>query len=145
MMIVKTKEKFKKNGNWNKKLAFKKNIYNHARCHPLRKTRTLCGYLTLGENMSIMIRESVKICLNNSFQITHSSEKISNIIRDLNKVKTGEEYHKLDKFIKKRIARETYQCKHQTFINTPMKQKLKYLEKYLPTLTISSSKHQSHT
>ena len=48
-----------------------------------------------------MIRESVKICLNNSVQITHSSEKISKIIRDLNKVKTGKEYHKLHKFIKK--------------------------------------------
>ena len=54
---------------------------------------------------------------------------MSNIIRNLNKFKTGEEYDKLDKFIKKRIARETYQCKHQDFINASMKQDLKYLEK----------------
>ena len=79
----------------------------------------------------IVIRKSVNVCLSNCVQITHSSEKISKIIRDLNKVKTGEEYDKLDKFIKNRIARETYQCKHQSFINASMKQEIKYLEKVL--------------
>ena len=78
-----------------------------------------------------MIRKYVNVYLSNCVQTTHSSEKISKIIRYLNKVKTGEEYDKLDKFNKKRIARETYQCNHQVFINTPMKQELKYLEKVL--------------
>ena len=78
-----------------------------------------------------MIRKSVNVCLSNCVQITNSSEKISKIIRDLNKVKSGEEYNNLDKFIKKRIVRENYQCKHQAFINAPMKQELKYLEKVL--------------
>ena len=81
--------------------------------------------------LSIMIRKSVNICLNDCLQIIHSSEKILKIIRDLNKVQAGEEYDKLDKFIKKIITRETYQCKHQAFINAPMKQELKYLEKVL--------------
>ena len=87
--------------------------------------------LPLEKFVFIMIRKSVNVCLSNCVQITHSSEKISKIIRDLNKVKTGEEYDKLDKFIKNRIARETYQCKYQAFINAPMKQELKYLEKVL--------------
>ena len=50
--------------------------------------------------LSIMIRKSVNICLNDCLQIIHSSEKILKIIRDLNKVQAGEEYDKLDKCIK---------------------------------------------
>ena len=98
----------------------------------------LCGTLEHWINtlpwakfLFIMIRKYDNVCLSNYVQITHSSEKISKIIRDLNKVKTVEEYNKLDKFIKNRIARETYQCKHQAFINAPMKQELKYPEKVL--------------
>ena len=55
-----------------------------------------------------MISKSVNICLNDCVQITHSSGKISKIIRDLNKVQAKEEYDKLDKFSKIIIARETY-------------------------------------
>ena len=95
----------------------------------------LCGSLEFWANTSSWIRfiyhqlrSTVNKCLLNCSKITQSKREIKDLISDLANTKDLEDYASKDKFLQRKIAKETYRCQHKAFIDSSMRNELNLMK-----------------
>ena len=112
--------------------------------HKKRKSFTLmqgvvlCGSLEFWANTSTWVRliyhqlrSAVNKCLQNCSKIAKNEKEIKELISDLANTKNLEDFSSKEKFIQKRIAKETYKCQHKAFIDKPMRKELNIMKNIL--------------
>ena len=77
------------------------------------------------------MRTAVNKCLTNSSKITKNKKEIKSLIAELANTKGLDDYDLKEKFINKKIARDTYRCQHKTFIDKAMRCELKLMKHIL--------------
>ena len=112
--------------------------------HKKRKSFTLmqgvvlCGSLEFWANTSTwfrliyhQLRSAVNKCLQNCSKIAKNKKEIKELMSDLANTKNLEDFSSKEKFIQKRIAKETYKCQHKAFIDKPMRKELNIMKNIL--------------
>ena len=98
----------------------------------------LCRSIEFWANISpwvrflyLNLRSAVNKCITCSTNVAKEKKNIKYLISELAATKNLDNYELKEKFVQSKIAKETYKCKHQVFINKPMRSKLKLIHKVL--------------
>ena len=98
----------------------------------------LCGSLEFWANTSswvrfvyLQLRSSVNQCLTNCSKITKNKQDIKNLISEVANTKGLENHDLKERFLQRKIAKETYKCQDKVFINKSMKYELNMMIKIL--------------
>ena len=91
----------------------------------------LCGSLEFWANTSSWVRFiyhqlrfSINTCLKNCSHITKNRESIKRMMSDLANTKDLDTHELKERFIQRKIAKETYKCKRKTFIDKTLRKEL---------------------
>ena len=98
----------------------------------------LCGSLEFWANTSVWVRfiyhqlrSAVNKCLLNCSKITKNKKEIKLLISDLAGTHDLDNHSLKEKFLMKRIAKETYKCTHKAFIDKAMRTELRIMKDIL--------------
>ena len=102
----------------------------------------LCGSLEFWANTSTWVRliyhqlcAAVNKCLFNCSKITKNKKEIKNLIADLACTKDLDDHASKQKFLLRKVAKETYKCQHRAFIDKSLRAELNIMKDILSNPT----------